>query len=481
MHRMNANTVSADGTTTLDNGAMKRIASKMETSQAKRTKKHAVREELVAGPVTTTIVQEREATRTIKIASVFDVPKDFEKMGTGFYREGHHLWEMTPSSEGGFVLTRKRNEDHVLGYEQPPIVRETAANGRSHNPITDRRGRVLRTGNKVMLPHRGKVVAGTIVVIQPGSMNVELDGGGKVDTPPDICELLHEEMSAQPVEEGIEAKPPMIETDSAEEAEEEVEGEPEADKEGEAPETVASPDYTSTQETQPPGGEEFTPGLEPSSKADEGSDVEATEAQPGQASEPMFETEEEEEPPRTAKKASMSEPQNLSPVALNEWRAYWAGIGQRIAQRAKGPKKTKQELAEQRKMRRQQRSQERSGLPKGMKVPPKSPKMGAAGTDDLAAIKERLRLLQQCFDEIEYILEDESLRTDETRLADEMDRVMQDYHQQLEEMDGGKEQELEDEISIEVPTPEKVGPTEPAGAMPKLSKKTISMGDLSQE
>jgi len=403
--------LTSEGTSTLADGAIQRIASKMQDVQTKRANKHV--QQPTQTPIKNMVktASKLEKTAEIKVASINDIPNDFEKMGTGFYRQGHHLWELTPQADGGFMLTRKHGEDHVLGYDPEPVVREAA--------VRDRHGKSIKVGSKVTLPHRGTVTAGTVIIVQPGAMGVELDSGEKVDTPPDICELLQEMVQTPNMLE------PKQEVDNHEENREEDQGSEEI--EGSDTEACVS------------SGQEFEPMVEPTSKTDM--------------------------PKEVSKEASMK-----------EWQEYWHGMGQHVAQ-ASSPKQTKEEAAMKRKQRRQQRSVERSGLPKGMKVPPKHPKSGAIDTDELAKLKERNRLYQQCFDEIEYVLQDESLKTDEVRLADEMDRVMQEYHDQIESMDEQTEESREDELSIEEPVSEPVS-TEPTAPLPKISKIVMSMSEL---
>jgi len=76
--------------------------------------------------------------------------------------------------------------------------------------------------------------------------------------------------------------------------------------------------------------------------------------------------------------------------------------------------------------------------------------------DETAKLKERVRLYQQLVDEIEFVLQDESLRTDEVRLADELDRVIVEHQEQLEEADEQATMEMHDDLSIETPLKEAV-------------------------
>jgi len=404
----------SEGTSALADGAIQRIASKMENVQTKRANKHTPPQDTEHGikKVASKVVVEQRV--EIKVASLHDIPSDFEKMGTGFYRRGHHLWELATQADGGFSLIRKHSEDHVLGYDPEPIVRKAA--------VSDRNGRSIKTGSRVTLPHRGKITAGTVIVIQPGAMGVELDSGEKIDTPPDICELLQEMIPSGEVVE------------PATDQEHDVGG---VEHEDHEPHIEESEEHGVESDTQ--ACQEFEPTMEPSSKAAKVSNI------------------------------------LVDPADMKEWQEYWHGMGQHVAQSSSPkPKQTKEEAAMKRKQRRQQRSVERTGLPKGMKVPPKH---GALDSDELAKLKERVRLYQQCFDEIEYVLQDESLKTDEVRLADELDRVMQEYHDQVEAMDTESEESREDALSIEKPVDEPV-PTDAASPLPKMSKVVALMSEL---
>jgi len=49
---------------------------------------------------------------TMHMASLQEIPTDFQKIGSGFYRQGHRIWELRAAEDekGGYVLTRKREE-----------------------------------------------------------------------------------------------------------------------------------------------------------------------------------------------------------------------------------------------------------------------------------------------------------------------------------------------------------------------------------
>ncbi|MGW8178773.1 MAG: hypothetical protein ACWGQW_08425 [bacterium] len=184
MHRMNANRVSQQGTSTLDDDSIRRIKDGVSRAGKKRASKHQKTASIKK--TAQKVSNDDNTTKRIVVASLADIPSQFERIGTGFFREGHHLWEMVPG-EGGFVLTRKHGEDHVLGYDPEPIKKESSV------AVTDRFGVELKVGCKVRLPVHGKVATGTVLVLTPGSLDVGLDGGGKTSTPPGMAEFLEEE------------------------------------------------------------------------------------------------------------------------------------------------------------------------------------------------------------------------------------------------------------------------------------------------
>jgi len=62
----------------------------------------------------------------LKIAKLAEIPKDFEPLGTGMYRQGHHLWSLSQEGDG-FMLVRAKeeldddeDEEKDAYAEQPP-------------------------------------------------------------------------------------------------------------------------------------------------------------------------------------------------------------------------------------------------------------------------------------------------------------------------------------------------------------------------
>jgi hypothetical protein len=581
MHRMHANRASVDGTgTALDNTAVQRIATGIEKAQSRRTAKHGSKKTASVQTVAEPVVEPALDT-TIKVAGIHEIPKDFERIGTGFYRNGHHLWELAPTTEG-FVLIRKKSEDHVLGFDPDPV---------SKSAIMDRNGNEIKLGSKVNLPHRGRVAGAVVIVLQPSSLGMELDSGERINAPPDICELapMEEGMHApgaefEPdIEPSSKAAPAMVAEEAEEEAEEEIE-EPGIPEEGETTEHEESETPEEEEEEHEEGGEEedkpepkkmakvaggthhrrctgcgkvFTSltqeNMCPTCKAQKTAQTNTTTQQlpkPSPAApltpdaspqgkkgpeferaisplikkldakgfavlqsnsmqsrfaaekvgdgqykvyaviekfQPLFGPVSADEvmkweaqvpdlqvmdPDATTMKAAM---RTISGIDLVSWRQYWEDVGERVAA---ARKPLSPEQRERRKQRRKERQQERKGLPPSASVPPRKTKSGVSNVDDAAAkMKERLRLYQQLVDEIEFVLQDESLRTDEVLLADEMERIITEHKEQLDEADEQSSMEMEDDLSIETPL-EEVEEEEEAPVERVAQKVVVSMTEI---
>ena len=521
MHRMNANRSSVDNTgTALDGAAVQRIATGIENAQSRRTAKHGSKKTASVQPVEPKTETAPETT-TIKVAGIHEIPKDFERIGTGFYRSGHHLWELAPTTEG-FVLIRKKSEDHVLGFDPDPV---------SKSAIMDRNGNEIKLGSKVNLPHRGKVAGAVVIVLQPNSLGMELDGGERINAPPDICELvpmgeqvhapgaafepdiepsskaapsMEDEVAEEETEEpGVPEGRETVEHEESETTEEEEEEHEEGGEEEDKPEPkrakkVAQDNTTTQQLPKPSPAAPLTPDASPEGKKGpefdraisplikkldrdgfavlQSSSLKSRFAAEKQGDQykvyaviekfqPLFGPTTADEvmkweagvpdlqvmdPDVATMKAAM---RSIGPFDVVSWQQYWEDVGERVAA---ARKPLTPEQRERRKQRRKERQQERKGLPPSASVPPRT-KSGVANVDDeTAKLKERVRLYQQLVDEIEFVLQDESLRTDEVRLADELDRVIVEHQEQLEEADEQATMEMHDDLSIETPLKEAV-------------------------
>jgi len=479
MHRMNANRVSNLGTSSsLSDSSVQRIKAGIEGAAERRSQRRASKTmKKTAGKQEESKIED---TGRLVVASIKDIPDGFERVGTGFFRNGHHLWELT-RAEGGYVLVRKQGEDHVLDYDHEPLEKQS-------NKVLDRRGVELRKGSKVRFPYRGKVATGTVVIVTPSALGIDTGAGGAVDVPPDMLESFVEEEKAEgghspEVMEGLEG---FAEEEEAEEAHEEHEAEEgESDKEGMSA---------------------FAPEVEPSSKA------EVAPAVGPSAGQPMSMMAQKEgcqviiTMPDGKEHKIDCRPEDLNELALGlldqletwggasvqvigvdlpfkqeasidlkDWKEYWKSVGQRVAQakeyKPPKPKLTEAEKRERAKERRHKLREERKGLPKDVALPPR-PKKAVVDGEKEAVYKEKLRLYEQLVDEFRYILTTEPLDPQEVPLADQFMQALDAFEEEKEKVSSEEEQEIHDELSLEAPSKQELEQQEGKG------RKIVSMADL---
>jgi hypothetical protein len=141
-----------------------------------------------------------------------------------------------------------------------------------------------------------------------------------------------------------------------------------------------------------------------------------------------------------------------------EGQAYWRSVGERVAQAAKTPKPkmTEQEKKEKRKERRKQRDVERSGLPKGTKLPPKA---SAKDSDEKAKLKEIISIYESNFDELEYTINniEPGDPSADALAADAVMQTMERIREERQELEEGKKEEMEDDLSLETPSDLELG------------------------
>ncbi|KKL10107.1 hypothetical protein LCGC14_2559140, partial [marine sediment metagenome] len=319
---MNANRSSTDSTSLMGNESISNIKKNMELADKRRASKRDKIKKAASTPMKKKASINKSG--RLVIANLSEIPTNFERIGTGFYRQGHHLWELAPA-DNGFILIRKRGEDHVLGYDPEPITKVAAS-----TTDTDRFGITIKVGSRVQVPHHGKLAQGTVYLVSPNSMGMELDNGERIDAPPDMLEIVNEliEGLISFVEEEADGD---RENESIEESKEEDNEDDDEEDEDERSES---------------GG--FEPGVEPSSKS-----------------------------------ASRN---GLSKDTLTKWGSYWRSVGERAAQvtpkseeskpvKPPGPKSPKipgqltPEQKEKRRQTRKDRRQTMKGLPPGTRIP----------------------------------------------------------------------------------------------------------------
>lgn len=517
VHKMNANRISTNGVSTVfDNDES--ISRLKEAMLNKSNRKAKTIQKVASVEAPKTDIE--DSTGRLIIASLNEIPSDFERIGTGFYRQGHHLWQMSPA-DGGFVLVRKHGEDHVIDYDPEPITKQ------SNRVIKDRYGKEIKVGSKVIFPLRGKAAAGTVLVISPGVLDIGLGNGVTTACPPGMVEC---DESIE-LEENNETETDSGDKNSCDEFEPKINKKPESDYVG--PQNsqsggvggVAEKTAQSKTPTIPPGSQ---PESEPESEPEPAQKQKTMDSlfpeeeypayDPGQMTSRLV-TEIETNKEATIRGAngatlfitktgddryvvyeykaqftkfpnvfSSKDLMNLEKniggyevikgggrganrqihdmmkiaAALYDqanmnalsWRDYWLSVGQKIADAAPAipkPKMSEEEKRQRRKERAKQRKLERAGLPKGTKLPPK-PKTGAAKTDDIAKLKERLRIYEQGIDALQYELNNIEDTDNDMMVADTILNVIDDIGMELEELDEKEEQEINDELSIEKPS-----------------------------
>lgn len=525
MHNMHSNRVSNQGTSMLSDNSIQKISNVVNDANEKRAFRHGKNTQIKkTASVAKNTSKEREDnnSKRIIVASLNEIPDYFERIGTGFYREGHHLWELIPG-KGGFVLSRKHGEDHVLGYDPEPIQKESSIT------VTDRFGTELKKGCRVRLPLSGKIATGTVLVVTPGVLDVGLDAGGEASVPPGMTEFLQEEKS-----EGEHSPETLhaLETFLEEESEEEEHG---GDKDAGSvfePEISEKPksDYVGPQSSQTGGiggiaAEEEDddrvakkvakdvgqdPAVEPPSvtspevptfepgisgrlgevlefydvvsvfsedmnrtflvaKSGNKYDVRIERLERlGLWGEPELRQFEEslgkyEVHPMTDQVVAMVKQAMVAiddmADSMKEWSDYWKSVGIRVAQASPKPKAppkpkmTEEEKRQKQKERRKQRAIERAGLPKGTKLPPR-PKVSAKDTDELAELKEIIRMYEQNVDELNFTInniEPDDPNADALAI-DAVEVFLSNIEEEKGETEEEDEIETEDELSLETPS-----------------------------
>lgn len=124
-----------------------------------------------------------------RIASLADIPTTMRRMGTGFYKDAHGIWELRPDEENaqGYMLVRKKEERALdfrsasLRSDAPGPGRRTAARAPDGEPAV---APAVPRGARVLVAHGGRLVEGTVVTADGGHADLALDGGGMLDHVP---------------------------------------------------------------------------------------------------------------------------------------------------------------------------------------------------------------------------------------------------------------------------------------------------------
>jgi hypothetical protein len=519
MHRMNANRNSVDGTSTMGNSAIQNIKKNMDIANQRRVSKHNKNKKVASSSTP----KPQKKTGRLIVANLEEIPNDFERIGTGFYRKGHHLWELAPA-KNGFVLVRKHGEDHVLGYDPDPIIKES-------NAVHDRLGNNIKIGSKVALPHHGKIAQGVVYLMSPQSLGLELDSGEKISAPPDMLEIVDSLMGGLMnfIDEGeATEKEENKEEHNDEEEEKEENGSFEPAVESSSKKAQMEPSLQQQDVFEDIGVSEEEPismeikEFDPTSgslfgqldqfgnaivrSSDRSFYIKTVGEDQYQISE--MKTKQElfpnlftrnqlaqfEEKLRSQGEYSVSPPEMSEMVAsiikiekqadVLGWDQYWCNLGQRVAQASpKTPAKPKTpklpgqltpEQKEQRRITRKQRRQTMKGLPPGAVVPPRKPIKAFSDDEERARSNEFVRNCEQTFDEIKHILEDDSMRDQPELLADNMNEILERFEEEKERISEETNMEMEDELSITTPPKDK----KTLDDLRSASKITVSMSDL---
>lgn len=470
MHRMNANRPPINGVTnSLSDESLLNIKNGVDKIQQRRLSKRNASISKIASVNTEAKIVDPKP--TIKISNLNEIPPNFERIGTGFYRNGHHLWELSPHNDG-FMLVRKHGEDHVLGYDPEPI---------SKNETFDRKGNTIKIGSKVIVPHHGKLAEGTVLLIEPQSLGLELESGENINASPDMVDVIKEMMDklfggGEESDKGLDK---FIQ-------EEEAEGEhsPEAIKELKNREKEEQKEEGHSNKK---SKDAFEPKVERSSKESYRRIVAQTSVSEESSSEP------------TSRPNEIKRIANLIDPDTQSWKDYWYSVGRRVALATpkppafpiggkppkipapKTPKIPKAETPEgkaQRQKRRKERKQMTQGLPPGAYLPPRKPirvpKAQLEKIADEATDKDIIRICKQLVDELRHVLDDEDVRNQPELLADNVEQALDHYDEEIESTDEENEEELEDELSIETPPKDKRSLDDLRSA----TKISISMSDL---
>ena len=476
----------------LGDDAILRIKDSVEECHSRKASRHQEPIKKMASKIPEPVIP------MIKVAGINEIPKDFERIGTGFYRQGHHLWELSPDKDG-FILIRKHGEDHVLGYDPEPALKFTE--------VSDRFGKAIKSGSRVLIPHHGKVANATVVIVQPGALQVEMMSGETIGIPPDMTEVCEEPFNPE-VEPSSKAEPEMIEQEPEQQVTSKVAAPPEPQVEPQLPPKAIPPQLPTQSkrsellailESAPDGSAaEIHPASGKYSFLVRKANDDKYELFTVEAKTDQFATYNKKQiidwefsMRQNAGKVEFRKASSIATSLMNKisnlmntddvvnWNDYWYELGQHMAAGTRVPLTPEQK--ENRKQRRKERKLERIGLPKGVKLPPKlkeqkQPKAGAKNTDQLAQMKDRLNLLEQTLDQIKFLVQDDSMRENEEQFVTELENTISEYEEQMEEIDKEQEEKIDDHLSIETP-PENA--KAPLIEQPKTSKRVrVSMSDL---
>lgn len=135
---------------------------------------------------------------SLRVASLNEMPSDLSPLGGGFFRKGHSIWELRAAEddEGGYVLTRKREEMSV-DLRDDAQTRSASARGKKTASTTSTQEHVIgcrtcwNVGRRVAMIKSGQVVPVLMISLnQDGQAQVETMDGAQETVEPEM--LLEE-------------------------------------------------------------------------------------------------------------------------------------------------------------------------------------------------------------------------------------------------------------------------------------------------
>ena len=133
----------------------------------------------------------------IQVDSFEKIPNGFKALGGGFYRDAHSVWELRSAedSEGGYVLTRKREERAVDLVKNP-----VEASAKESDPVVfGMCPSCLKIGSRVAWIKDGQVVPVIVVNVEDGATEAKVKEEETQEESMAPLDMLVTEMSAMPI------------------------------------------------------------------------------------------------------------------------------------------------------------------------------------------------------------------------------------------------------------------------------------------
>jgi hypothetical protein len=147
----------------------------------------------------------------VRLASLEEVPEGFTSVGSGFYRQGHAIWELrgAEDEDGGYVLARRREERAV---DMRPVV-STSATSEVRQAVS-RCASCLLAGTPAMLIKQGQIVPVIVIETKGDEAKVEDEKGEQSMAPLDmLLDALGGALGGAPSEPAAPSLPELIVSD----------------------------------------------------------------------------------------------------------------------------------------------------------------------------------------------------------------------------------------------------------------------------